>query len=230
MSAIFDQLTGLIIAGAVLMIFAFIQFRGWQSTSDATIYNMVYQDALEISTILQTDIENMRTETQTDEANNRGNLTGGAAFSCLLTESGGQTTAFTFPTLSDPAADYNLADPNDASVSLVTYSLTDTGKTLELTEGASTSTVPLYRLDRMIDGNYTGGSQENVTHFMVEVSQKGSDVFNSSSGSCPTNMDNIRFEFKIATDNLGQTPDGQTSTSQVNISRFGTTVILANWE
>lgn len=230
MGAIFDQLTAVIIAGAVLLIFAFIQYKGWQSSSEATLYNIVYQDALEISKILETDLENLRTEDQTNEANSRGNLAGGAGFSCELTASGGKTTAFTFPTLTDPDNAYTLADPDDASVSIVRYELVDTGNTMNLTEGSSTSVAPLYRLDRTIDGNYAGGSQENITHFLVELSRKGSDTFDSSSGICPTEMDNVRFEFKVATNSLGETPDGQSSTSQANISRFGTTVILANWE
>lgn len=230
MGALFDQLTGIIVAGAVLLIFAFIQFKGWQSSTEATIYNMVYSEALDLSGIIQTDMENMRTETQTDEANSRGNLTGGAGFTCELTTTGGTTTAFTFPTLLDPDNGYSLADPLDAEVAIVTYELVDTEKTMLLKEGQLTNTVPLYRLDRMIDGKYHGGSQGNVTHFLVELSRKSSDNFDSSSGICPTDLDNVRFELKIATNGLGVSPDGQASTSQVNISRFGTTVILANWE
>jgi len=230
MGSTFDQLIGIIVAGAVLLIYAFIQFKGWQSSSEATMYNMVYSDALELSEIVETDVENMRTEEQTTEAESRGNLVGGTIFECQLTTSGGVTTEFKFPTLSDPDNAYTLSDPDDASVSIVTYELIDTGNTMVLTEGQSTSTIPLYRLDRTINGNYAGGSQGNITHFLVELSQKGSDSFSSNSGPCPTELDNVRFEFKIATNSLGQSPDGQSSTSQVNISRFGTTVILANWE
>ena len=89
-----DLAVAVIIAGAVLLIFAFIQFKGWQSSSEATLYNIVYQDALEISKILETDVENLRTEDQTNEANSRGNLTGGVGFSCELTTSGDKTTTF----------------------------------------------------------------------------------------------------------------------------------------
>ena len=229
MGALFDQLTGIIVAGAVLLIFAFIQFKGWQSSTEATIYNMVYSDALDLSGIIQTDLENMRTEAQTNEAHSRGNLTGGTVFTCEVTTTGGTTTSFTFPTLVDPDNAYSLADPQDAEVALVTYQLVDTGNTMLLTEGHSTSTVPLYRLDRMIDGKNTGGSQGNMTYFLIELSSSAGG-FSSGSGICPTDLDNVRFEFKIATNSLGESPDGQVSTSQVNISRFGTTVILANWE
>ena len=76
MNATFDHLTGIIVAGAVLLIFAFIQFRSWQSASEATIYNMAYSDALAMSEMLRTDLENMRTEEQTNQAQSRGLLTG----------------------------------------------------------------------------------------------------------------------------------------------------------
>ena len=230
MGTLFDQLTGIMIAGAVLLIYAFIQFEGSQSSSEATLYNMVYSDALELSKIFETDLENMRTEAQTNEANSRGNLTGGTTFTCELTTSGGTTTAFTFPTLADPEGAYKLADPADAGVAIVTYELVDTGNTMQLQEGQTTHTVPLYRLDRMIDGKYHGGSQGNITHFLIEHSRKGSDAFDSNSGICPTELDNVRFEFKVAINSLGESLDGQASTSQVNISRFGTTVILGNLE
>lgn len=230
MNATFDHLTGVIVAGSVLLIYAFIQFRAWQSSSEASLYNMVYSDALEISRIIESDIENMRTENQTNEAHSRGNLTGGTAFDCQITTAGGTTTSFTFPTMTDPEGDYSLADPDDVEVSIVTYSLFDTGTTIELKEGSSTSTVPVYRLDRMIDGKYTGGSQQNITHFMVELSASGSSSFSSASGTCPSQLEKVRFELKLATEGLGTGHDGQESTSQVNISRFGNTITLSNWE
>ena len=230
MNALFDHLTGLIVAGAVLLIYAFIQFRGWQSASEATIHNTVYTNALSVSRVIQTDIENLRTEDQTNEAHARGNLTGGTSFSCQLTTAGGLTTSFTFPTLGEPGTDYTLADPADARVALVTYSLVDTGNVMKLREGSGTNTVPIYRLDRLIDGQYTGGSQSNITHFMVELSAKGSSTFSSSTGTCPTELEKVRFELKLATEGLGAGPDGQENNSQINISRFGTTVTLENWE
>ena len=230
MNTTFDHLTGVIVAGAVLLIYAFIQFRGWQSASEATIHNVVYTDALAIGKIIETDIENMRTEDQTNEAHNRGKLTGGTTFTCELTTGSGVTTSFTFPTLSDPGGDYALADPADAKVAIVTYTLTDTGDVMKLREGSATNTVPIYRIDRMIDGNYAGGSQSNITHFLVELSDKGSSTFSSTSSTCPTNLEKVRFELKLATNGLGESPDGQESNSQTNMSRFGNTVTLANWE
>ena len=230
MQVVFDHITGVIVAGAVLLIYAFIQFRGWQSASEATINYQVYSELLDLSQVIAMDIENMRTEDQTTEANSRGKLTGGSGFLCQITTSAGVTTTFSFPTLADPDAAYAMADPADADVIIVTYQLTDTKETFKLPQSNGTSTVPLYRLDRFIDGENRGGSQENITHFLVELSSTGSSTFSSSSGTCPTDLEQVRFELKLVTNGIGETLDGQNTSNQVNISRYGTTVSLPNWE
>lgn len=229
MYVLFDHLTALIAASAVLLIFVVLQFRGWQSASDAAVNHMMYSELLGIKQYLQTDVENIRSESQTDTAIDRGTFTGGA-YSCQITTSGGVTTTFTFPTLADPDGDYDLADPEDAQVTLITYQLVDTGSKIQLPQGDSYSTVPVYRLNRVIDGVVTGGSRANITHFLVELSSRGSTTFSSSSGPCPANLEKVRFEFKIATDYNTTAADGQNTSNPINISRYGTTVTLANWE
>lgn len=230
MQAILDNITAVIVSGSIMMIFAFLQIRGTQTASEATINHMVYAELMQTSYYLKTEIENMRTEAQTDEAINRSKLSGGSAYACQIQTSGGLTTSFTFPTLKDPAAAYKLADPDDAEVQLVTYQLTDTGKTLDVPEGQSSSTRTLYSLDRMVDGVNTGGSKNYVTHFLVELSSKGSSNFSSNSGTCPSDMSKVRFEFKLATEGIEMVAHDQQSTSQTNVSRYGATVDLQNWE
>ena len=229
MHVVFDHISGLLIFGAVMLIFAFIQFRGWQTASEATINYKVYSDAVAIGQFLATDLENMRTEDQTNSAIGKGKLTGGAAFTCQINASGDLTTSFTFPTLADPENAYTLTDPDDAEIILVTYQLTDSGQTFKLQQGNTSSTVPLYSLDRMIGANYAGGTQNTVTHFFVEYYEDGAIAFTSTPGSCPTNLSKVRFELKLVTNGLSTSLDGQENTNQINVSRFGTTVSLTNW-
>lgn len=230
MQAILDNITAVIVSGSIMMIFAFLQIRGTQTAADATINHMVYAELMQTSFYLKSDIENMRTEAQTDEAINRSKLSGGSAYDCQVQTSGGITTSFTFPTLKDPTTAYKLADPEDAEVVLVTYQLTDTGETLKVPEGHTSSNRTLYSLDRMVNGATTGGSKNFVTHFLVEFSSKGSSNFSSNSGTCPTDMAKVRFEFKLATEGVEMVAVDQQSTSQTNISRYGATIDLQNWD
>ncbi len=228
MQAILDNITAVIVSASIMMIFAFLQIRGTQTASEATINHMVYADLMQTSFYLKTDLENMRSEAQTDEAINRSKLSGGSAYNFQLQTSGGLTTSFTFPTLKNPATAYTLADPDDAEVQLVTYQLTDTGETLDVPEGHTSSNRTLYSLDRMVDGVSTGGSKNFVTHFLVELANKGSANFSSNSGTCPSDLAKVRFEFKLATEGIEMVSHDQQSTSQTNVSRYGATIDLSN--
>ena len=230
MQAIFDHLAAVIVGGGIMLIFALIQVRGTQSSAEAVINHTVMTEVMQLSSYLQRDIENMRTQAQTDEAISRGNFTGGAGYSCQLTTSGGLTTDFTFPTLADPEAAAGLADPDDAEVVLVSYRLTDTGKTITIPENGVDRTLPVYTLDRMVDGNNTGGSGAYIIHFLVEFANKGSSTFSSNSSGCSTNLARVRFELKVATEGVEWATNDQQSTSMLNISRYGDTVALANME
>ena len=230
MQAIFDHMAAVIIGGGIILIFSLIQVRGTQTATEATINNVIVSEVVQLSEFLKRDLENMRTQAQTDEAISGGKMTGGAAYSCQLSTAGGVTTQLTFPTLADPETAAGLTEPDSANVVLVTYQLTDSGNTITIPENGVDRTLPLYTLDRMIGSDYTGGSGEYVTHFLVEFANQGSTDFSSMSAGCSDDLTKIRFEFKVATQGVDWATTDQAATGQLNISRYGGTVSLLNWE
>ncbi len=229
MQFIFDHISSVLVASVVLVIFAMLQLRGSQTLSETSIHQMVYSDALDAGAMLQRDLENMRTDSQTAEALTRGVLAGGA-YSCAMTASGDTTLTLTFPTLADPDGVAALADPMDAPVQIVTYVLEAVGDSASVDKGTSIEYYPLYRLNRIVDGTFTGGTKGNVVHFNVGLSTQGSSVFNTGSAVCPSDLAKIRFELKTAIDGVTHVASDQRSVSQLNLSRFATTVDLTNWD
>ena len=230
MQVIFDHIGAVVVGGGILLIFAFIQMRGTQSSADATINHMVISEATLVGQYFQRDIENMRTEAQTEESIARGKFTGGSGYSCQLTKTGSVTTQITFPTLAAPDLVPTLTDPDDAAVVLVSYVLTDTGNSVPILQDGVETNKKLYRLDRMVDGNYTGGSGDYLTHFSVEFANKGAGIFSSASTACSPDLAQVRFEFKVASGGMEWSATDQRSTSQLNTSRLAKTIALANME
>lgn len=230
MQFIFDHMGAFFAMTGVLLIFGLVQMRGTQSASEAVLNNMVYSDIVGFSEYLMADLSNMRTQAQTDDAITAGNFVGGSAYDCSVTKNGDVTTVFTFPTLGDPQASYSVSNPNDEEIVLVSYVLTDTGETITIPKEASTETVPLYIIERMIDGNSTGSSRKFVTHFLVELLNKGSSDYNANTASCATNLAKVRFELKFATEGIEYATMDQLSTSQSNVTRYGSTVDLSNMQ
>jgi hypothetical protein len=229
MQVVFDHIISLIIGAVVLLIFVAVQLRGSQSMSETSLHQRVYADALDAGSMLQRDFENMRTAEQTAEAEARGVFTGGA-YACTIVAGGDTTYAVTFPTLSDPEGVALLDDPMDAPVQLVTYALVASGDTTTVDLGTSTAPLPLFRLDRTVNGVSTGQTRDQIVHFRVGLADRGSAVFNTASGNCPDDLASIRFELKTAVEGVSHIAGDQRNTSQLNISRYGTTVDLANWE
>ena len=230
MHVMLDHLAAVIIGSGILLIFALIQVRGTQGSADVAINHAIVTEITQVTQFLHRDIENMRTQTQTEEAITRGNFTGGVAYLCEVTFTGNITTQFTFPTLANPGTASSLADPDDADVVLVSYGLTDTGKKIDILENGTTRNASIYRLDRMVGTNYTGGSGDYITHFLVEFSNQGSTAFSAASSSCSDVLAKVRFEIKAATQGVEFAATNQRSTSQLNISRYGETISLANME
>lgn len=230
MQIIFDHIASVLVASVVLMIFAMLQLRGSQTLSETSIHQIVYSDAQAAGSMIQRDLENMRTEEQTTEALVRGVLTGGGAYVCTMTASGDTTLTLTFPTLADPEGVTALGDPMDAPVQIVSYILESVGDSVAVDKGSAIDQYARYRLNRIVGGAFTGGTKGNVVHFSVGLAARGSNVFNAGGGNCPANLAKIRFELKTAIDGVTRVTADQRSTSQLNLSRFATTVDLTNWE
>jgi hypothetical protein len=231
MQVILDHLAALIIVSVLVIIFAFLQVRGVQSASETTVNAMVREATLDISFMLEKDIANMRTDTQTADAILRGIFTGGG-WACGTTASGDTTIAFSFVTLSDPFAPIDSLDPGNAPVSLVTYQLTrEPGASVSREMGAVTQTHPLYSLQRIINGAVTGQTQPYITFFDVEFAQRGIAAFiPTSTTTCPTDLTRVRFQLQMAQEGIGRIAADQLSNSQLNFSRYGSTIDLPNWE
>ncbi len=230
MQFIFDHMGSFFAMTGVMLIFAMIQIRGTQTASEAVINHMVYSDMVEFGEFLQGDLSNMRTEAQTDDAISAGNFTGGSAYECSITKVGDVTTVLTFPTLADPHAGYASSTPGDAEIMLVSYVLTDAGETITIPKGNTEETVDLYTIERIVDTKSTGASNKFVTHFLVEFLNKGGTDFNSDTANCSTDLSKVRFELKFATEGIEFVTKDQRSTSQTNVTRFGSTVDLPNME
>lgn len=229
MQFIIDHLAAFIIFSAVMLIVAVLNLRGMQSNAETTVNYMVRSGTLEISEILERDLVNMRTEDQTNTAIANGVFAGGAItnYTCNLTVSGDTTVAFTFPTLADPQASFT--NPDLVPVIQVIYQLTPvTGSISRLIEG-STVNHKLYRLDRFADGSENGWSDEGVTFFRVEFAERGNPAFQTL-GTCPGDtFSKVRFQIQMA-QNAFEGISDQESRTQLNFSRYGSTVELSNWD
>ncbi|MEZ4700815.1 MAG: hypothetical protein R2834_10835 [Rhodothermales bacterium] len=230
MQVIFDHIASLLVASVVLLIFAVLQLRGSQSLTETSIHQIVYSDAINAGSMLQRDLENMRTEEQTAEAIARGVYSGGMAYSCMMTSNGDTTQVLTFPTLADPEGVGALADPMDAPVQLVSYVLEPLADSVAVDRGASIEYFPLHRINRLVGGTFTGASKANVIAFNVGLASRGSVTFATGSMNCPTDLAKVRFEIKTAIDGVTHVTGDQRSTSRLNLSRYATTVDLTNWE
>ncbi len=232
MQVFIDHLAAVLVTSVLVLIIALIQVRGVQSNAESTINHIVRSDALNIVEILEQDIMNMRTPTQTATADTLGKLAGGAGYACGQTLSSDTTTAFTFATLSDPQGAGALGNPDTAAVSIVTYRLVSIpGDSVGRTVGGVDINHPLHRIDREIGGVVTGSSQSNVVFFKVEYALNGIAGF-ASGVTCPGEgaLKSIRYQIQVAGDGIGQVTADQSSVSQLNFSRYGATLDLINWE
>ena len=230
-----DHIASIMIVSVVLLIIVVVQVRGTQSAAESTINNMVYNDVVNISSFLKRDLENMLTQPQAADAETAGRYTyasSGGVTLCTGVDSttGGihsanHTVSFRFPTLADPD------NPLTSNVIEVEYDLVKTGKTITLPTQDSTQTIPLFRLNRVANGVFSGASEDAVTAFRIEALEAGDryNAFTRINGGCTVDLRKVRFEFKMAQDGVDMEAR-KSSTSQTNISRFGATVHLSNWD
>ena len=230
MQVILDNLSAVIISGVLIFIFALVQIRGVQTSAESNVNYIVRTETLDLAHMIERDIENMRTAAQVGDAQLNGVYTGGP-YNCSMVVNGGQTTQFTFATLSDPQNLGALADPTLAPVTLVSYTLTDTGFTIPETINGATVNTTLWRLDRMVSGASSGGSRGYVTDFRIEMYPDGTGAAGAvtTTSTCPGTMTKVRFYLKVATDAVTELAQDQRSMSQMNFSRYGTTIELTNW-
>lgn len=236
MQIILDNLASIFIAGAILLIVVFIQLRGSLGAAESTINYMVYSEALNINTLLERDLENMLTPEQI--ADDVSSFIGGTGiFACSLDTGNGRADTLTFPTVADPDATMNTAgNPGNTAAIQVRYVLEATGDSADVPVGNTTQLRPLFVLNRYVGANLTASSLPYITNFEVRLGNKGAldfmpaDLTPQIKTICSTDLAKVRFDFKLVGENIEFVSRDQRSTSQLNISRFGATVDLANWE
>ncbi len=228
MQFLLDHLGSFIVFSAVMLIVAILQLRGMQSNAETVVNHIVRTGTLEISDMLERDLVNMRTEAQTNDA-----IAGGFAdtsmvvYDCSMAINGDTTMSFTFPTLKFPQM--NVGNPDTAQVAQVLYQLTpQAGSVTRYLEG-DTLVQNFYRLDRFVSGEGNGWSDTGVTFFRVEYAEPRDPVFKFPAGNCPLAISKIRFQVQMAHQGFEEVTD-QESRTQLNISRYGATVELTNWD
>lgn len=236
MHIILDHISAVLVSAVMLIIFVLLQVRGTQSSTETTINYMIRSETLEISDMLERDLLNMRTATQTDEAAADSMLIGGSSFMCstevgIHPTSGDTTKTFTFPTLSDPQVAAGLSNPDSAEVTIVSYSLIrEEGASISRMLGPVTLTHPLYRIERQVNGVARGMSQSTVTYFNIDFGKRDGTFQPATTSNCPTDMNRVRFQIQMARNGVEDTALDQRNTSQLNFSRYGGTVDLINWD
>lgn len=160
---------------------------------------------------LQEDIENMFTPDG-----------GQDAMTCRLSMTRtGRTRSFTFPTLR------HLNGETTPSIVHVTYELE--GQALQIETRAGTR--DLYRLRRFIDeGDHVltlGGSSTQIVDFLVELFPHlpdGDSDLRILAGDCPTDLNQVRVEFRIAVPENGGAAAWSDSTRYATTARYAATV------
>jgi hypothetical protein len=230
MQFLLDHIRSFIVFSAIILIVVLLQLRGIQSSAETVTNYMVRSGTLDISEMLERDLTNMRTQTQTDWAISQSNFKPAAiaAYECKFTMSSDTTMSFSFPTLEDPQTDY--ADPTTAPVVQVVYQLTRLSGAVAREIGGATISHPLYRLDRIAGDDPNGWSDDSVTYFRIEFAERANPAFQVPAGvDCPTALSKIRFQIQMAKEGFEE-PTDQKSKSQLNFSRYGATVELSNWD
>ena len=230
MQFLLDHISSFIVFSAVMLIVALLQLRGMQSNAESVVNYMVRTGTLDISELLERDLINMRTEGQTLAAIGGGFFPGNTGvFDCRLTVNGDTTMSFTFPTLANPQLD--ITNPDTATVTQVMYQLTpNPGFSVSRLIEGDTLVHQLYHLDRFVLGDANGWSDRGVSFFRIEMAEKGNPVFQvPPSGDCPPALSKVRFQIQMAQQGFEEITD-QESRTQLNFSRYGSTVSLSNWD
>ena len=227
MHVILDHLAAVIISSVILLVLALVQVRGTQTNTEATMNHIAYSEALNINDFLERDLENMLTTDQVTAAIAAGKMIGAVGWSCQLTNpTGVLTQSFTFPTLNPDS----VLNPTDPSAIQVTYTLNATGDSAFVPVNGALVFSPLFQIRRIVDGTITGASMGVVTNFLIEAASRGVPGFPTAAGTCPASMSKVRFEYKLAVEPVEFTTTDQRNTNQLNVSRFGATVSLTNWD
>lgn len=237
MQIILDHLASIFVSAAILLIIVFIQMRGTLGAAESTINHMVYSESINVNRMLERDLENMLNAVQVDSAST---ITGGTG-ACNLITGGGRVQSFTFPTVADPDNSINATgNPSTMAAIEVRYTLEASGDSALVPTGGVDQWLPLFTLQRYVGTSLTASSLPYVTNFDVRLGFQDSTFVPSTlvpntttpcgTAAAGTGLTKVRYDFKLVANGLDFVSRNQRSTSQLNITRFGSTVNLSNWE
>ena len=210
MQVLLDNLGAILVSSVLLVIFGAVQLRGQQSSVDAQRDNMVKTRTYEFTKLLQRDLENMRSEKQTQDAL--------GAYKCRVERVDSLTTAFTFPTL---LTDESSSDLTAAPIVHVTYKLEPVGMTHAMGKPRA-----LYDLHRTVDGHLeqSGSSGDNITDFRIDLLKRdGTPTAGAmATADCSAEMRQVRVQMLASME--GVTPNEWSTGSHFNTARYGVTL------
>ncbi len=229
MHILLDHITAFVVA-TVLFVSVFTMInRSRQNAVEMQIGQMVQEQAYEFTRILERDLENIRSEAQVLARNSylEPDLTNICSY---VVDEKGRTRHLIFPTLKDPRlgansdivnVEYELV-PADTSVLYL-------GERLEL-----------FTIERFLrpGGDVVripdGSSGAFITHFAITMHTEGvggtelSET--ASSGDCPPDgsLTKTNIEIQAAMPTLEYVSGDERSTSNLNVTRFGSVVYSSN--
>ncbi|HEX9951701.1 MAG TPA: hypothetical protein VGB53_08030 [Rubricoccaceae bacterium] len=214
MSAIFDHLIAILVGAVLVGTLLFVQMRRQESAIETTVRNRVEWHADEFLSVLQRDVENMRTVAQTQHAFgfDRYTIRRGRG-----TDGTGYTSQFSFPTLADP--DLGVASP----VAIVSYEAVPTGQTVRVgTVNRPTYAVTRYEYRRGGTVQRTGGAVGVLELNIISLPKGGGEEADGITG-----RSDVAFQVRVsvvAAAPLGRRASDQATTTLQNAVRRAATV------
>ena len=235
MQFIFDHLTALIISSTVILIIVVMQVRGSFSMIETHVAESVQNEMQDLHEILEWELSMMPTQDYTNNvAIPDGRFLGPGTFRCEFTQTGNNTTQFIFPTFDK---EFGIADslqpPVDSmDVIEVRYDLVALNDSISVSTGATDIFLPIYRLERYVNGGFSGDLNEVLTDFQIQhiALNGGPNGYTSITGNCPSTMRKIRYNYRMVTQGIDFITNDQRSSGQLNQGQFGMTVDLINWK
>ena len=224
MQFLFDHTIAILVGATLLGGLFMLNTRGQQTAIEAAQRYRVQTQTAGFTQTVERDVENIRTEAQSEHA------FGTYRFTLRQAPGGAYTEQATFVTLQDPS----LGAASPAMV--VSYTTTPTGRTIDI--GGTPR--PTYRVQRQTSaggGPLTpdGGAEDVVDFDLTALMNDGSELTNRGGTRSGTGAFNnevpslpraVRVEVVGATEALAQRTADQSAVAQTNASRQTRTVAL----
>ncbi len=141
MQFLFDNIVATIVGAVILLMMVATHHRNQLASAEATSYYMLQQQVLDFTSILQRDMQNATSvQDLTEKTSTEESIAGTFSFRAQVS-------------------------PTDTTKRLVTYRR----RLVETRYRKDKGNVSMYQIERLVDGNVTGGSISTLTDWTVEV-------------------------------------------------------------